>query len=189
MPLPIPQQVYTYADYLSWDNDERYELFSGVPVMQARPSILHQSVQATILFQLMQFLSDKPCRALTEIEVLLPDRAGQTADEITNVFVPDVVVICNPEQLTDQHCIGAPDVVFEILSPSTARADRFVKLNAYQRAGVREYWLVSPLEQTVQVFSLTDTLFTPSDIFTAGQPVSSGILSGFTLTTDHLFSE
>ena len=189
MPLPIPQQVYTYADYLSWDTDERYELFSGVPVMQARPSILHQSVQATILFQLMQFLSDKPCRALTEIEVLLPDHAGQTADEITNVFVPDVVVICNPEQLTAQHCIGAPDVVFEILSPSTARSDRFVKLNAYQRAGVREYWLVSPLEQTVQVFSLTDTLFTPSDIFTAGQPVSSGVLPGFILTTDHLFSE
>ncbi len=187
MPLPISKQTYTYADYAAWDTDERYELFAGQPVMQARPSILHQSVQAAILFQLMQFLSDKPCRALTEIEVLLPE-AGQKADDVTNVFVPDIVVICNPDQLTDQHCLGAPDVVFEILSPSTARADRFVKLNAYQRAGVREYWLVSPLEQTVQVFSLTDGLFTPSDIFMPGQPISSSVLPGFVLTTDTLFT-
>ncbi len=189
MPLPSSKQTYTYADYAAWDTDERYELFAGTPVMQARPSVLHQSVQAAILFQLMQFLADKPCRALTEIEVLLPDTDQQKAEDVTNVFVPDLVVICDPEQLTDQHCLGAPDVIFEILSPSTARADRFVKLNAYQRAGVREYWLVSPLEQTVQVFSLTDGLFTPSDIFTPGQPIVSGVLPGFVLSTTNLFAQ
>ena len=189
MSFPVPEQIYTYADYAAWDTDERYELFAGTPVMQARPSVLHQSVQAAILFQLMQFLADKPCRALTEIEVLLPDTDQQKAADVTNVFVPDLVVICDPEQLTDQHCMGAPDVIFEILSPSTARADRFVKLNAYQRAGVREYWLVSPLEQTVQVFSLTDGLFTPSDIFTPGQPIASGVLPGFVLSTTNLFAQ
>ena len=187
MPLPIPQQTYTYADYAAWETDERYELFSGMPVMQARPSVLHQSVQANILFQLMQFLADKPCQALAEIEVLFPDSAAQQADDVTTVFVPDIVVVCDSDKLTAQHCVGAPDVVVEILSPSTARADRFVKLNAYQRAGVREYWLVSPLEQTVQVFRLERGSFIPSDIFTPGQTVPSSALPGFLLSTEKLF--
>ena len=168
MPLPKSEHC-TYADYLSWDTEEKYELFDGEPVLQARPSIPHQNVEAALVQQLRNFLDGKPCKVFSEIEVLLPDYAHQTADNVCNVYVPDIAVICDTEKLTNQHCFGAPTVVMEILSPSTAKADRILKLNKYQQAGIPEYWIVSPQEQNATVFTLQDgyyratALYTPKD--------------------------
>lgn len=67
---------------------------------------------------------------------------------------PDITIVCDPNKLDKYGCIGAPDMVIEVLSPSTRRHDRLVKLNMYQRAGVREYWIVNPEECTVQVLLL-----------------------------------
>lgn len=186
MPLPL-ETHYTYKDYLSWVTEERYELFDGVAVLQARPSLLHQTVSGNIFFALRSFLDGKPCRAFQEIEVLLPSTANQKADDVNTVYIPDITVVCDADKLHPQYCLGAPDVVFEILSPSTARADRIVKLNAYQRAGVREYWLVSPLEETVQIFTLEAGTFHASDIFTPGMTATSCALSGFSLDVSKIF--
>ncbi len=202
----------TYAEYAAWDTEDKYELFDGVPVMQARPSIAHQHIQAEIITALKVFLRDKPCRAFAEIEVLLPDssRQGaddvrnvfipdisvicvitalkvflrdkpcrafaeievllpdssrQGADDVRNVFIPDISVICEPEKLTKQYCKGAPTVIMEILSPATAKIDRFVKLNAYQKAGVPEYWIISPSENTVTVFELHGDIYTTRAVY------------------------
>ncbi len=166
--MPLPKQDHcTYADYCAWDTVERYELFDGVPVLQARPSIAHQAVEGAILQQLRNFLEGKPCKAFAEIEVLLPNSQKQTADDVPTVLVPDITVICDPDQLREQYCFGAPTVVMEVLSPSTAKADRLVKLNTYQRAGVPEYWIVSPQEQTVQVFLLQDGIYQTHAVYTA----------------------
>lgn len=164
MPLPKESRC-TYADYTAWDTEEKYELFDGVPVMQARPSIAHQHIQAELITTLRTFLRDKPCRAFSEIEVLLPDSPRQSTDDVRNVFVPDISVICEPDKLTKQYCFGAPTVVMEILSPATAKIDRFVKLNAYQKAGVPEYWIVSPSENTITVFELHGTLYTTRAVY------------------------
>lgn len=159
MPLPKKEALYTYADYAAWETEDKYELFDGVPVMQARPNIAHQRVESHLLHQLIGFLDGKPCEAFAEIEVLLPDHAAQDADDVRNLFVPDITVICEPDKLTKQYCLGAPTIIMEILSPSTAKADRFVKLGKYQKAGVPEYWIVSPEEQTITVFVLNGDLY------------------------------
>lgn len=159
------EERYTYAEYAAWDTEDKYELFDGVPVMQARPSIVHQHIQAEIITALKIFLRDKPCRAFAEIEVLLPDSSRQGADDVRNVFIPDISVICEPEKLTKQYCKGAPTVIMEILSPATAKIDRFVKLNAYQKAGVPEYWIISPRENTVTVFELREDIYTTRAVY------------------------
>ena len=155
----------TYAEYAAWDTEDKYELFDGVPVMQARPSIAHQHIQAELITALKVFLRDKPCRAFAEIEVLLPDSSRQGADDVRNVFIPDISVICEPEKLTKQYCKGAPTVIMEILSPATAKIDRFIKLNVYQKAGVPEYWIISPSENTVTVFELHGDIYTTRAVY------------------------
>ena len=164
MPLPKEERC-TYAEYAAWDTEDKYELFDGVPVMQARPNIIHQHIQAEIITALKIFLRNKPCRAFAEIEVLLPDSSRQGADDVRNVFIPDISVICEPEKLTKQYCKGAPTVIMEILSPATAKIDRFVKLNAYQKAGVPEYWIISPRENTVTVFELREDIYTTRAVY------------------------
>lgn len=175
--MPLPQEKhYTYADYLTWETEDKYELFDGVPVMQARPNIQHQSIAAALLHQLMSFLDGKPCQVFAEIEVLLPDYMQQKADDVQNVYVPDIVVVCEPEKLTEQYCIGAPTLVVEILSPSTAKADRLVKLNKYQQAGVPEYWIVSPQERNVTVFTLESGIYRTIAVYT-NEDTAARILS------------
>ena len=164
MPLPKEERC-TYAEYAAWDTEDKYELFDGVPVMQARPNIIHQHIQAEIITALKIFLRDKPCRAFAEIEVLLPDSSRQGADDVRNVFIPDISVICEPEKLTKQYCKGAPTVIMEILSPATAKIDRFVKLNAYQKAGVPEYWIISPGKILSQSLNCAK-IFTPQEPYT-----------------------
>lgn len=159
MPLLKEDPKCTYAEYAAWETEDRYELFDGVPVMQARPSVAHQRAAAQLVRQLANFLDGKPCEVFAEIEVLLPDSADQSAEDVRNVFVPDLSIICEPDKLTHQFCLGAPSVVMEILSPSTAKIDRLVKLNAYQKAGVPEYWIVSPEEKTITVFTLRHGIY------------------------------
>jgi len=159
-------QRYTYADYAAWHTEEKYELFDGVPVMQARPALVHQRIERDLTGQLAHYLRDKTCEVFPEIEVLLPDRPEQNSDTVCNVFVPDITVICEPEKLTKQYCFGAPTVIMEILSPATVKYDRVLKLNHYQRGGIPEYWIVSPEEGNAMVFLLRDGSYHAEALYT-----------------------
>ena len=150
MPLPQETQRYTYADLCSWDDGARWELIAGVPYAMAPPSRFHQKISSNLHGQLWQFLKGKPCEVYAApIGVRLnADTSGDT------VFQPDIVVVCDHSKLDDSGIIGAPDMVVEILSQSTARLDRLVKLLEYQKAGVREYWIVDPDSRTASVHVL-----------------------------------
>jgi len=139
---------YTYADYLTWNDNERYELIDGeLYMMSPAPVWEHQSVSMSISGQLYDFLRDKPCKVFTApFDVRLN---ADTGDD--TVLQPDIVVICDPSKLGGTGCIGAPDMVVEILSPSTAGRDRIVKFQQYLKAGVREYWIVDMDTKTVSV--------------------------------------
>ena len=101
--------------------------------------------------QLAIFLDDKPCEVfIAPVDVCL-NAAGDGDDD---VFQPDIMVVCDHEKITEKYINGAPDMVIEILSPSTAMRDRLLKFNKYQRSGVREYWIVDPDYKTVQVHIL-----------------------------------
>ncbi len=162
----LSEGSYTYKDYFSWDTDEKFELFDGQAVMQARTSFEHQLIEAALITQLGSYLRGKRCRAVSEVEVLLPSTRDQGAEDVKNVFIPDIIVVCEPEKIKKQYCLGAPTVVMEILSPSTGKNDRFIKLNAYQRAGVMEYWIVSPAEKTATVFVLENGMYHTAAVYT-----------------------
>ena len=160
LPAEKKETIFTYADYLTWDEDERIELIDGEAVMMAPPSTSHQIISGELFRQLANFLEGKKCLAIpAPFAVRLFEREGDPPANVRTVVEPDISVICDRNKLDAHGCKGAPDMVIEILSPSNRRHDRLVKLDLYQRAGVREYWIVSPEAQTVEVFLLEDGRF------------------------------
>jgi len=156
MPLSKEIRKYTYADYLTYPEDERWEIIDGVPHMQSAPSWEHQSISRELLRQFSNYLLGKPCEVFASpFDVRLSD--SQTDDEdVTNVYQPDLAVVCDKGQLKGTGYFGIPDLVIEILSPSTARTDRLLKFNMYEKFRVKEYWIVEPDVKLVSVFILQD---------------------------------
>lgn len=116
------------------------------------------------------------------------EKEDDTPESVDTVVQPDIVVICDKSKLDDRGCKGAPDIVIEILSPTTQRTDRLVKLNLYQRAKVKEYWIVSPEEKTVQVFLLNGELFQPHEVYSAGEIAKVNCLEGCFIELSKVFA-
>ena len=148
------EESYTYADYISWDDGERYELIDGVPYIMAAPTVAHQRISRELMAFIHDYLEGKPCEVFAApFDVrLFPEE--DLSD--TTVVQPDIVVICDPSKLSDgKACKGAPDLVIEILSDSSVIMDRKVKAEKYLQAGVKEYWIVNTKDIVVLVNVLT----------------------------------
>ena len=144
MPL-LKEDRYTLADALTWDKRERIELIDGAPVMMAPPLRLHQEIITALLAQLYNYLEGKKCKVYpAPFAVRLFERADDRPEDVDTMVGPDLSVVCDPGKLDDIGCKGAPDLIIEVLSPSTQCHDRLTKYNLYERAGVPEYWIVSP---------------------------------------------
>lgn len=153
MPLPAKQEHYTFADFLTWDESERAEIINGGMFLMTTPSRIHQKISFEISRQLGNFLVGKPCEVYpAPFGVRLFEQDGMHPENVDTVIEPDISVVCDKSKLDQYGCKGAPDMVVEVLSPSSLRHDRLVKLNLYQRAGVREYWIADPQNKAVQVF-------------------------------------
>lgn len=191
MALPAEKDRYTFADVLAWDDGERAELIDGeVFLMAPAPSRVHQGISMELSRQFANYLEGKRCQAYAApFDVRLFEKDGDTPEDVDTVVEPDLVVICDRSKLDDHGCKGAPDLVVEILSPSTQRHDRLVKLGLYQRAGVREYWIVSPEEQAVQVFTLTDGLLLPHEVYDRKGVAKVNVLEGCFIELSKVFSE
>ena len=150
----------TYADYRQWPDDERWELIDGVAyAMAPAPTISHQILTGQLFRQIDQALDGTPCRALIgPVDVLLP-AANEIDEQVTTVVQPDILVVCDPAKVTENHIRGAPDWIIEVLSPATARHDHLTKRALYERAGVREYWLVHPVDRVITLYTLKDGLY------------------------------
>ncbi|EXJ14669.1 Uma2 family endonuclease [Imhoffiella purpurea] len=178
---------HTYADYLTWPDDVRYELIDGVAWMMApAPSLDHQDVAGEIYFQLRQALQDRPCRPfIAPVDVRLPN--GDEEDgRIDTVVQPDVLVVCDPSKLDRRGVRGAPDLVVEVLSPGTASHDHVRKRQVYERAGVREYWLVHPVDRMVTIYRLEDGQFGKPEVGELAGETPVGILPGVVVAWDAL---
>jgi len=142
---------YTYSDYESWDDDKRYELIDGIAYLMSAPTTAHQETLTGLFLQFANFLIGKTCKVfVAPYDVCLSGKG----DNDNTVVQPDIFINCDKSKIDAKRCNGAPDLVIEILSPSTARKDRFVKLNKYLEAGVREFWLVDPEYKGVTVHIL-----------------------------------
>lgn len=143
-------QEYSYADYLLWRFQERVELIRGRIRQMAAPSTLHQSVSSTLHGLLWSHLQKSPCKVFSApFDVRLTPTKVTPDGKIYDVVQPDLVVVCDPLQLDAKGCIGAPDLVVEILSPGNNRKELRDKFDLYEANGVREYWIVWPTEQTL----------------------------------------
>ncbi len=151
---------HTYAEYLTWPADLRYELIDGAAyLMSPAPLRVHQEIVGEIYFQLRVALEGKPCRAyVAPFDVRLP-KADEADDSVDTIVQPDVSVVCDESKLDERGMRGAPDWVVEVLSQATAVHDQTIKLAAYERAGVREVWLVHPTDRAVTVYRLRDHAF------------------------------
>lgn len=153
MALPVKKARYTFADCLAWDENERIEIIDGEVFMMATPSRIHQKISGELFRQLANYLEGKKCEVYpAPFAVRLFERDGDRPEDADTVVEPDISVVCGRSKLDRYGCKGAPDLIVEILSPSSLRHDRLVKLNLYQRAGVREYWIVDPENRSVMVF-------------------------------------
>lgn len=133
------------------------ELIDGQTyAMAPAPTIGHQALAGQLFRQIDEALDGTPCRALiAPVDVLLP--APDETDELaTTVVQPDILIVCEPAKLTERNVRGAPDWIIEVLSPATARHDHLTKRALYERAGVREYWLVHPVDRVITVHTLKD---------------------------------
>jgi Uma2 family endonuclease len=144
---------YTYADYLGWETDKRYEIIDGEVYMMSSPSVSHQAISGELFGQFWNFLKAKPCRVFAApLDVRLFPR-DDNSDK--TVVQPDLLVVCDGAKLADgKSCKGAPDMVVEISSPSNTSPALLLKFNRYLMAGVREYWIIVPETKEVQVHIL-----------------------------------
>ena len=188
MGLALRQEKhYTYADYLTWPDDARYELIDGEAFLMApAPLIEHQEVAGDVYHQLRNQLDGKPCRPyIAPVDVRLP-RNDEADAAIDTVVQPDVLVVCDPAKIDRRGVRGAPDWVLEVLSPSTAAHDQIAKRRTYERAGVREYWLVHPSDRTLTVYVLDNGQYGRPDIYELKDETPIGMLPGVSIAWDAL---
>lgn len=181
---------YTFSDYLAWPENERIELIDGIPVKIASPSRAHQAASLSLAAQLYYFLDGKPCKVYAApFAVRLFEKATDEPGDVDTVVEPDISVICAPGKLDEHGCKGTPDLVIEILSPSTQRHDRVTKFNLYQRAGVKEYWMVNTEDRTVQVFSLAEGVLRPVESYGKEEFAISRVLEDCEINLTKVFAK
>lgn len=189
--MALPQaKYYTYEDILNWPGDERVELIDGEPyLIRSSPSSEHQTISLELILQIGSYLRGKKCRLYhAPYDVRLFEKDGDQPYQVDTVVQPDLLVVCDPSKVDSNGCKGAPDLVIEILSPSTRQHDRLTKLNLYRRAGVKEYWIVDPEEKTVIVMTLEDGEHYAPTAYSANARVPVGVLEDCVIDLGPVFA-
>ena len=191
MPLALTERYrYTYNDYLHTpDNGKRWEIIDGVPYMMSVPNIRHQSISGKMFYRLYGFLEGTRCSvfyAPFDVRIPLHDEKDE---DVINVVQPDLTVYCNDLGTDEKGGIAAPDIVIEILSPSTAKMDRLRKFKLYEQAGVKEYWIVDGASGFVEVYIHDGNKFLRNAYCDEGDIIKSTVLEGFEITIDDIFKE
>ncbi len=197
-------KTYTYADYLLWRFDERVELIKGkILKMSPAPSRRHQGISTQLHGLLWMTIKNIKCNLYAApFDVRLPisedlniskkykKKAKKLADgKILTVVQPDLTIVCDPEKLDDRGCIGAPDLVIEILSPGNKQIELSDKFEIYQEAGIKEYWIVEPVDEFVIVYTLSKGKYIGSKPYTAQNFIESDVVAGLKLSVADIFTE
>ena len=173
-------EKYTISDYLTWPDDERWEIINGeIYNMSPAPSIKHQNVVVIFARIIGNELKGKPCRPfVAPTDVVLSDH---------DIVQPDIIVVCDVKKITEANIQGATDLVVEVLSPATALKDKREKKALYERSGVREYIIIDPLELYVERFALKGQRYGESDIFGPQEVLPLNSLKGIDILLWEVF--
>lgn len=182
-------QLYSYADYLTWQFDEVVELIKGKIFKKAAaaPKRIHQRVSGELFLLIGNFLKGHKCQVYSApFDVRFPKTSNEDS-QIFDVVQPDICVICDLKKLDDRGCLGAPDLIVEILSPSNNETELRYKFDLYESQEVKEYWIVSPENQTFTINTLIDQRYVTSRMMTSGDVVESAVIKGFSLDLKSFF--
>jgi Uma2 family endonuclease len=184
---------YTYADYLTWIDDQRRELIDGFIRLLSAPVRIHQRISQNIFRVIDRFVERKKGKChiyYAPFDVRLPKKNKTEDDKVYDVVQPDICVVCDLSKLDERGCIGAPDLMVEVLSPSTSKKDWNEKRVLYEEAGVREYWIVDPKEKTVHIFLLqSDGKYDIGTKYECDQKAPVHIFEGLEIDLKELFSD
>lgn len=173
--------TYTAEDYWNLPDGERAELIDGQLYAMAAPSWVHQSIvmRAASILDAHIRKHGGPCKV--NIAPFAVDLKGDGK----TIVEPDILVVCDPTKLSDKQCMGAPDLVVEVVSPSSTRMDYVRKYGLYSAAGVREYWIVDPAKSMTTVYNFADGNLAPV-IYPFSVPVPVGIYPDLSITVADL---
>lgn len=180
-------KTYSYADYLTWKFQERIELFKGkIYAMSPAPASRHQRILGILGTAIHQFLEENPCEVFfAPFDVRL--QRIKNDKQVFTVVQPDICVICDPTKIDERGCLGAPDLVVEILSPGNSTKEMKNKFDLYQEAGVLEYWMVQPSDNTVLQYQMIDGRYVNYRPLTIEDSVKSTSISGFEISLRKIF--
>ena len=185
-------EKYTYADYVKWTFDEADELIKGNVFKMEVPLTNHQGLSGNLVVLIKNYLKEKPDKVYAApFDVRLPKPLSQRKSDkdIETVVQPDICVVCDLSKIDRRGCIGAPDLIVEILSKGTASKDVKVKFEVYEESGVKEYWIVSLSERFVNVFRLNEQgKYVPDNRpYVSSDNIRVGIFSDFSILVDDIF--
>ena len=186
---PSPDYVYTYADYLSWNFEERLELFRGKIFKMGAPNTKHQVVSGNVFIKIGNYLSGKQCKVFSApFDIRLPVQNKNKDTEVTTVVQPDICVVCDNSKIDERGICGAPDLVIEILSPGNSKKEVRLKFELYEEAGVKEYWIISPVEENLVVYILNDeNKFGGGKMYAGGDILKSAAVKGLQVKVNDIF--
>lgn len=176
---------YSYSDYLLWKFKERVEIIKGkIMEMSPAPTRFHQRISMKLTIEFAKVFDNHVCQLYAApFDVRFPDENGK----IKTVVQPDLCVICDQTKLDDKGCIGAPDLVVEILSPSNSKREMKDKYELYQEYGVKEYWIVSPQDQTIFIYVLENGKYIGIQPVAEDEQVTSIVFPMLSFSTEGLY--
>lgn len=182
-------KVYTYADYLRWQFIERVELLKGrISKISPAPSRKHQDISGNLHGSLFGLFRNQPCKMYAApFDVRLP-RKDEKGNDIQTVVQPDLCIICDGSKLDDRGCLGAPDLIIEILCLGNSKKEMKNKFEIYAEAGVREYWIVNPTDENILLNVLEDGKYHTQNPI-VDDWVQSHILPMVKIHTDDIFRQ
>jgi Uma2 family endonuclease len=181
-----PSKQYTYADYLTWQMKERIELIMGkIFRMSPAPSSEHQQIVSALHGNIYYHLKNQSCQVFpSPFDVVFPSPSGKQ----DSVVQPDITVICDASKITEKGCMGAPDLVVEVVSKTSVKKDLHEKYSLYEQHGVKEYWLVLPVERSLIIFTLDKRgIYRAAKPLTKGDTAASHVLEGIEIDLDEVF--
>ena len=186
--------TYSYADYLLWYFEERVELIKGhIFQMSPAPSMKHQKVSSKLHIKMGNYLYYKKCELFSapfDVRLLDKSKSSKANEEIYTVVQPDLCIICDRNKLDDRGCIGAPDLIVEILSPGNSKKEMKIKYQLYEEAGVKEYWIVFPSEYVLQQFVLNENgKYELKNSYSEDEIFSAHIFPDLTVNLEEIFQD
>ena len=183
------EERYTYKDYVTWNDNQYWELIDGVAYQMTPPTTKHQRISGNIFSDFHIYLRGKTCEVFHQpFGVRLP-LENEPDEFIKDAILPDIVVVCDKKKLDDAGCRGAPDLIVEILSPSTKKRDLKEKRKLYEKAGVKEYWIVDPYNNYIQMYKLENNKYGIADVYTEEDKIRAGIFPDLEIDLSFVFKE